>query len=155
MNPDQPAPGDAREALDGLSASRRRLSEGYAHWPWGRHAAFAGLLAALAAVQGLPLPFNVIGDAAVALGAAGVANSDRRRGVFVNGWRRGRTQWIALTCLLVTTALGLFGLWLSRDRGLTYAPLAVGAAIFPMGLVASKLWEAVYRRELEGRPLER
>ncbi|CAN5208111.1 hypothetical protein BH09PSE2_BH09PSE2_17040 [soil metagenome] len=144
-------PPEAQDALAELQASRRRLSAGYAHWSWGRHAAFAALLAALAAVQGLPLPFNVVGDVAVGLGALGVANSDRRRGMFVNGWRKGRTRWIAFVCLFVTTALGLFGLWLSRDRGLTYAPLAIGVVIFPMGLAASKLWEGVYRREMEQR----
>ncbi len=144
-------PPEAQAALADLSASRSRLAAGYGRWPWSRHAAFAGLLSVLTAVQGLPLPFNVIGDAFVALGAAAVVAQDRRRGVFVNGWRKGRTQWIAFTCALLATAAGLFGLWLSRDRGLTFAPVVMGVALFPVGLIASKLWEHIYRREMEQR----
>jgi hypothetical protein len=143
-------PDDALETLAAAAAARRRLALAQAAWPWSRHAAFAGLLAALAAAQALPLPFNVVADGGIAFAAAGVAALDRRRrGVFVNGWRAGRTQGVALLAVLMATVLGLVGLWLSRQRGLVFAPLAVGVVLLPLGFAASRLWEHVYRRELE------
>lgn len=143
-------PSDAGRALAAATESRTRLALAQAHWPWSRHAAFAVLLGGLAAAQALPLPFNVIADVGLAIAASGVAAMDRRRnGVFVNGWRKGRTLWIALLCMALGVGFGLFGLWLSVERGLVWAPVALGVALFPLGLAASKLWEHVYRRELQ------
>ena len=73
----------------------------------------------------------------------------RRRGAFVSGWRRRRTLWITLTLVMLATVMGVFGLWLSRERGLVWAPVALGLGLLPLGLAASKLWEHVYRRELQ------
>ena len=138
------------QSLAALHTARTRLALAQAHWPWSRHAAFAALIAALAAVQGAPLPFNVLGDALICCGAAVIMSTDRkRRGVFVNGWRAGRTLPLTLAVVALTVALGLLGLWLSRERGFAWAPLAIGAVLFPVGLLFSKAWEAIYRRELE------
>ena len=142
-------PADAAEALASVRASRRRLAMSQAHWPWSRHAGFAVLLGGVAAVQALPIPFNVATELGMALAAGGVAAADRRRrGVFVNGWRRGRTLWVTLTMVLLATGVGLFSLWLSH-RGFVWAPVAFGVGLIPIGIAASKLWEHVYRRELQ------
>lgn len=142
-------PSDAAAALAAAQSSRRRLAAAQAHWPWSRHAAFGLLLGGLATVQALPLPLNVTSDSALACLAAAVAAGDRRRGVFVNGWRRGRTLWITLPTVFLAAALGVLGLWLSRERGLAWAPVAFGAVMVPLGMVSSKAWERVYRQELQ------
>ncbi len=143
-------PSNAAGALEAARDSRRRFALEQAHWPLSRHAAFGVLIAGLAAAQAAPLPFNVLADAALACTAAGVAAVDRkRRGVFINGWRSGRTLWVTLVMVGLATVLGLFGLWLSLERGLAWAPIAIGAVLLPVGTVASKVWEQVYRRELQ------
>lgn len=143
-------PSSARDALAAAQASRRRFALAQAPWPWSRHAAWGTLLAGLAAAQALPAPYNVATDAALAFAAAGIAASDRsRRGVFVNGWRHGRTLWITLTIVFVAIVVGLFGLWLSRERGWVWAPVAFGLGLIPVGMAASRLWEHVYNRELQ------
>lgn len=143
-------PSGAAEALTAAKASRRSFALAQGHWPWGRHAAFGVLLAGLTAAQAAPTPFNVWADVGLTFVALGIAREDRRRrGVFVNGWRHGRTLWVTLPVVLLAMAAGLLGLWLARERGLVWAPVALGAALFPVGTVASKAWEQVYRRELQ------
>ena len=143
-------PSHAAEALATAERSRRRFALEQAHWPWSRHAVFGALIGGLAAAQAIPAPYSTCAALALIVVAARVAAADRRRrGVFVSGWRYGRTLWVTAPVAVVAVALTVVGLWLSRERGFAWGPVAIGAALLPAGTLASKLWEQIYRRELQ------
>ena len=143
-------PSRAAEALATADRSRRRFALEQAHWPWSRHAVFGALIGGLAAAQAIPPPYSTCAAVALIGVAARVAAADRRRrGVFVSGWRYGRTLWVTAPMAAAAIAVSLLGLWLSREREVAWAPVAIGAALLPAGTLASKAWEQVYRRELQ------
>lgn len=140
---------EASEGLAAIKASRERLLA-QARWSWGRHAAFGGIMAALVGAQALPTLGQLVVTALVLLAIAAVVQSDRaRKGVWINGWRSGRTRPYTLAMALLSVGAILVGAWLNRSYGLWQAPLALCAAIFLMGTLGSKQWERIYRRELE------
>src|SRR5690606_29212662 len=106
--------------------------------------------AALVLSQG----FGSAGLPITAFALAGVAwlvTDDRRRyGMFVNGYRKGRT--LPLTLLLVAVMLGAMGIQIyARAQGLPlWVKLAIAGGAFVVAMVASIGWTRVYERELKG-----
>ena len=88
----------------------------------------------------------------VACAMAGVAllvRSDRKRmGVFVNGYRKGRTRVVALAMLGVTMVL-VFAEMHARETGLSMAT-RIGIAVLAgvLGIWGSTIWQRVFRKDL-------
>ena len=143
---------EAAEALEAMRRSRAELAAA-ANCPPARHLAFAGLLGGLIAGQAAPRPWPLLIEA-VLLGAMGlVVMWDRRRtGMFINGYRAGRTRPLTFTLLAVTLGLLALALWLKDGMGVAWAPLACGGAAAGGAYFASAWWQRIYRRELESLP---
>lgn len=144
----QPTPIEAAEALAAMQASRARLAAA-AECPPQRHLAFAAVMGGLIATPALPTPFPLLAEGVLLLAIALIVRWDRRRtGMFINGYRAGRTR--PLTFLLLATMLVLYiaGLWLLRERGLYWAPLAAGVIGAIVGYWTSVVWMRVYRDEM-------
>jgi len=139
---------EARAALAAKTFAEQDLARLGTCPPW-RHAAFAALETALVAS---PLAsekgqFGVF--AAILVGLIGIMWSDRRRlGVFINGYRRGRTRMVVLP--LVLTALGLFVVSTLAARVWDHPAIAIAAAVitFPVCYFGSVVWQRVFLREL-------
>ena len=99
---------EARTALAAKTIAEQELARLGTCPPW-RHAAFAVLETALVISPVVPLVARFAILAGMLVGLALIVRSDRRRlGVFINGYRRGRTRLVVMPMLLAV--LGLYGI---------------------------------------------
>lgn len=143
---------EAAQSLEAMRVSREKLAAA-AGCPPERHAAFALALGALVASQAAPV-WGVFATEAVVLAAIPlVILWDRRRtGMFINGYRNGRTRPLTFAMLGFALALGALGVWLKLAHGVWWAPLPCGAAVAAGAWWASSRWMRIYRRELSETP---
>jgi len=137
------------EARAALGAANAKLAE-QAHWPWSRHAAYAGVAGGMVAAQGFAPPLSTVCVAVCVCAIAVIVSADRaKRGVWVSGWRAGRTRWVTVLSLVVSIAAMFAALWANLELNMPWLSFALGGVAFVCALLLSKLWERVYRRELE------
>jgi len=140
----------ALKALDEARAVRADIA-GRVRCPPYRHWLFGLLMGSLVAAPAAPLPYEVAIFVVCMIAVALLIRDQRRRlGFFVNGYRKGRTLWIALPLLVFTETLLYGGMWLKYERHLAWAPLVGGAIMLFVGAAASYAWQRVYRAELTG-----
>jgi uncharacterized membrane protein YhfC len=145
-------PGEATQALEAMRQSRERLAAAV-DCPPARHVIFGLLMGGLVASQAAPPAWTLACEAVLMVGVALVYLWDRRRtGMFVNGYRAGRTRAVTAVILLLTLGLGALGVWLKHGRGLVWGPLACGAVAAVLDTFGSVLWQRVYVRELKQTP---
>lgn len=123
--------------------------------PLWYHPALGLLVGALIAVQGQPTSILLVFYAAYIAGLALLVRAYKRHtGLWVSGYRAGRTRWVALGLATLTMIGGVIAVWLLRERGLTAAPLIFGAIVAVIVTVGGFVWEAAFRADLrDGRPL--
>jgi hypothetical protein len=144
----QPSSVEAAEALAAMRASQARLALA-ANCPPQRHFAFAVLLGGLVATPALRPFYALLAEGVLLIGIAVLVRWDRRRtGMFINGYRAGRTRPLTFLLLAVVLALYAAGFWLSRGRGLWWGPLATGAVAAAIAFQASVVWKRIFRREM-------
>lgn len=147
-----PSSGDAKSALEAMRASRERLAAA-AECPPARHLAFAGLMGGYVASSAAPQHVALVIEGLLLVGVALIFAWDRRRmGVFVNGYRAGRTRTLTYAILIFTLASWGLGYWLSYERGLAWAPLALGVVAAVVAWFASRAWARIFHRELIETP---
>lgn len=138
---------DARAALAAKGEAERRLAQASDCPPW-RHAAFALVMAALVASPAVALPLRMAILVGVFVAIVLIVQSDRRRtGMFVSGYRRGRTLLVTLPLLAIDLGLYLFSVRAGLDGDEATVLLLAGAA-FLVSLVGSVVWQRVFMREL-------
>ena len=144
---------EAKAALEDVSAAERRLAEVGAPYPLWRHAAFGAVMGGLVMSQGLAMPWGTLLFVAAMGSVAWLTIDDRRRyGVFVSGYRMGKTLPLTLA-LLVATVGGMFLMIRARTAGEGLdVRAAIAGAVFLVAFGASLWWTRIYTRELqEGR----
>lgn len=142
-------PIEARAALDSIDDVQRDLALQGATYPLWRHAAFAAVMAALVLGQGFALPIQMALFVPAMAGLAWIVADDRRRyGLFVNGYRKGRT--LPVTLVLVAVMLGAMGgeLYARFNGGSLALKLGIAGLAFGVALGASLWWTRLYHREL-------
>lgn len=142
---------DPHTSLAAIREAESRLAS-RAHWSFGRHAAFGALMGGLVGSYALPNDLPLAGLAVCLLAAGVVVWRDRRRdGLFINGYRAGRTRAATLFVLFVTlAALGLAS-FARYSLNLWWPPLLLGAAVAVVATLGSRRWERAYRAELRGQ----
>ena len=141
---------EAHAALAAKQAAERSIAQLSLCPPW-RHAAFAGIMAALVVSPALPLQWRFADVALALLAVALVARSDRRRlGMFINGYRRGRTRWITFPMLAVLMVLYSLSTLSALDWHWPILSVAFAAVTFVISYFGSVLWQRVFVRELRG-----
>jgi len=139
---------EARAALAAKTLAEQDLARLGTCPPW-RHAAFAALetalvISPLASINGR---FAIL--AVLFVGIFLIIRSDRRRlGVFINGYRRGRTRLVVVPMLLAILALYSLSTLAAFDWHMPWVSLLCTAATFPTCYFGSMLWQNVFRREL-------
>ena len=95
----------------------------------------------------LPLRFGVL--AIIFAGIVLIVQSDRRRlGVFINGYRRGKTRLVTFPMLAVILGLYWLSSYFGEFRGERAVSLALAVLAFGLGMAGSMLWQRVFVREL-------
>jgi len=139
---------EAAAALSAMQQSRERLAAA-ADCPPQRHLAFALLLGGVVAAQAAPPTWTLVIEGLLGLGVAAVIAWDRKRtGMFINGYRAGRTRPLTFAMLLVFIAFDALGVWLKHGLGLVWAPLVCAVVVAVLAYVMSAYWQRIYRREL-------
>ncbi len=139
---------EARAALAAKTLAEQDLARLGTCPPW-RHAAFAALetalvISPLASINGR---FAIL--AVLFVGIFLIIRSDRRRlGVFINGYRRGRTRLVVVPMLLAILALYSLSTLAAFDWHMPWVSLLCAAVTFPTCYFGSMLWQNVFRREL-------
>lgn len=147
----QPSSAEASEALASVRASQAKLLTA-ATCPPERHLAFAALMTGLVACPAAPYPVMFAIEALILVGVGLVVAWDRRRtGMFVNGYRAGKTRWVTFPILIVELAMVAGGYWMAKGQGVTWVPLALAVPAFVTALGGSVLWGRVWKRELTGQ----
>lgn len=145
-------PIEARAALDSMSDAKRALAQSGPKYPLWRHAAFAAVMATLVLGQGFGFPWQLPMLIVPLLAIAWLVADDRKRyGLFVNGYRKGRT--LPLTLVLVALMLGAMGGEIyarANDLGIG-VKLGIAGFAFVVALTMSLWWTRVFDRELLDR----
>ncbi|MDO8294992.1 MAG: hypothetical protein Q7T19_00995 [Caulobacter sp.] len=143
-----PSPADAARMLAEVNAARTEMARRAVAPVW-YHPALGLLIGGLVAVQGQPLwilgPYYLV----FVLGLAGLARVYRARtGMWVNGYRKGRTMIVSLGLAALFVAIMIGSTWLVRAHGLTVAPFVAGVLAALVTTAGGFLWEIAYRRDL-------
>ena len=146
---------ESREAADALAAIRTSRSHLVAacDTPPSRHLAFAGLMGSLVACPAVALPWRFGVLSAILIGLALVIRWDRRRtGMFVNGYRAGRTRTVTFIMLAFCLALYAISVWLADGRHLILPSLGLGLLAMTGAFLGSRAWCRTFAREMTTLP---
>ena len=143
---------EALSALDAVGETDRKMAERM-RWPMWYHASF-GLAEGLI-VTGLSSEEPGTTAAAAGIAMIGLLGwQTRKSGMFVSGFRGGRTRpltWAIIAFLLVAIAVGILAVR-EHPNELQLA-IGLGAIVTLVLTLASMWWERIYRREVrEGGP---
>jgi hypothetical protein len=142
-----PNAADAREALSQIDASRAQLARA-ASCPPERHLAFAALMGAWT-LSPLAGHYQLVALVPVLLAVVLIMRWDRRRiGMFVNGYRRGRTRYVIAGLLLLILPLYFASVYFAFEEKLVWPSIALAAAVALIAYAGSTIWQRVFRREL-------
>lgn len=137
----------ARDALDRIDTSRARLALA-ADCPPARHLAFAAVMGALV-LSPLAGRYQLVTIVPIMLAVVLIIQWDRRRlGMFINGYRRGRTRLVSAGLLLAILSLYFVSARLAHEAKLVWPSILLAAAAMLISYVGSTIWQRVFRREM-------
>ncbi|MGC9197869.1 MAG: hypothetical protein ACP5E5_02895 [Acidobacteriaceae bacterium] len=139
---------EALAALEAKSQAERRLAQ-LSPCPRSRHAAFAAVMAIFVASPAIAVPWRFAALAVVLAAVALIVQWDKRRlGVFINGYRRGKTRLVTLPLLVIELGLYSASLFFAKFPERPRLAFALAAVAFGMAYVGSMIWQRVFVREL-------
>jgi uncharacterized membrane protein len=142
---------DQSEALSALAAKRQaeaQIAKAATCPPW-RHTLFGLLMGGLIATPAFAFPLRMAILVVILCCIPVIIQSDRKRlGMFINGYRRGKTRIVAIGMLLVE--LGVYSISVYYGLGLNdhVMPLLLGLVGVLIGIAGSLLWQRVFVREM-------
>jgi hypothetical protein len=143
-----PAPLEARLALQEAARAHETLAR-RARPPVWYNAALGLLIGALTAAMAGPTWLLIAAEALFCVGLVLLITAYRRKtGLWINGYRAGRTRVVAVSLAVATAALMLAGVWLKREHGLWQAPLVCAPIVAALVTVAGYVWQAAFRADL-------
>lgn len=139
---------DARSALAAKQHAEAQMAKAALCPPW-RHAVFGlmmgGLIASFAFEFVLRTAILVVVLACIPI----IVQSDRKRtGMFINGYRRGKTRIVIAGILLAWMPLYALSVYYGLDRHDHVTPLLLGLVGFLMATAGSVIWQRVFVREM-------
>ena len=141
----------ASESLAAIASANRAVAAASAAPLW-RHAAFGGVMGTIVLSMALDTPLNFALLAGAMAVVAWLVHWDRKHtGMFVNGFRAGRTLPLTLAMLISTLALAVLAARLGNE-GETGLAWLIGLAAFAIAFGTSLLWERIFLREMGVRP---
>lgn len=119
--------------------------------PPSRHLAFAAIMGGYVAAPALPLAARLVAGAMLMVCVALVVRWDKRRtGLFISGYRAGRTRWVLAAMIAVILPLNVAGSVLADRHGLRWPALAMALPVTGFAYAMSCVWMRVFRREMLG-----
>jgi hypothetical protein len=138
----------AQVALDAKQHAEHQLATAALCPPW-RHGVFALIMAVIVGSPAAAMPLQMMLIALVFFGIVLVVRSDRKRlGMFINGYRRGRTRLVTFPLLVIDLVLFGASIYEAHQTAGPIFSLLLGTAAFGVSLTGSILWQRVFVREL-------
>ncbi|NGM49336.1 hypothetical protein G5B46_06935 [Caulobacter sp. 602-2] len=145
-------PAEAARMLAKVEAVSTDLAR-RARAPIWYHPALGLLMGGLVAVQGQSFPVLIGYYLIFLLGLALLVRAYKRHtGMWVSGYRAGRTRWVAVGLAVLTALSLLLSAWLAREHALVAAPFVIGALAAGVVTIGGFVWEAAFRRDLRDGP---
>lgn len=139
---------DALAALEAKRAAEAQLARACNCPPW-RHGLFGLLMGALVVSPAFEQTIRFAMLAAILCCIPLIIHSDRKRmGMFINGYRRGKTRVVALGVLAVELSIYMLSTYYGMVLHNVVVPLALGISGLVIGILGSMLWQRVFVREL-------
>jgi uncharacterized membrane protein len=139
---------DALSALDAKRTAEAQMAKAATCPPW-RHALFGLLMGALIATPAFEFPIRMAILVVILCCIPIIIQSDRKRmGMFINGYRRGKTRIVAFGILAVELSLYAVSVIRGLDHNDHITPLLLGVAGVVIGTIGSILWQRVFVREM-------
>lgn len=142
---------ETSEAMSALEAKRQAEAQmaRAANCPPWRHAMFGLLMGALVASVAFDTPIRFAIMAAILVSIPLIIHSDRKRmGMFIYGYRRGKTRYVIAGYLALWIPLYGFAVHYGLDLHNRVVPLVLGVVAGMIGVVASMMWQRVFVREM-------
>ena len=139
---------EAASALDAKRAAEVQMARAANCPPW-RHAVFGLLMGALVASPAFDTVPRFAILVLILCCIPLIIHSDRKRmGMFINGYRRGKTRIVAIGVLIVELALYFVSVTLGLGHDDHTTPLLLGVIGVLIGIGGSLLWQRVFVREM-------
>jgi hypothetical protein len=139
---------EAMSALDAKRAAEMQIAKAATCPPW-RHAVFGLMMGGLIASPAFEFPMRMAILVAILCCIPVIIQSDRKRlGMFINGYRRGKTRVVAIGIVIVEMLLYAFSVVRGLDHNDHVTPLILGVGGVLIGIAGSMLWQRVFAREM-------
>jgi hypothetical protein len=139
---------DALRMLAEVQAANNEMAK-RAKAPVWYHPALGLLMGGLAAVQAAPIGWQYGYFVVVGVGLWLLVKAyTRKTGMWIYGYRAGRTRIVAVALATLTGATMLTSGWLFHFKHITFAPFVAGGIVAVAATVAGFVWEAAFRRDM-------
>jgi branched-subunit amino acid transport protein len=136
------------EQLELIAAANRQMAErakapGWYHWALG------ALMGGLAAILDAPVTWMLAYYVVFGVGIALLVRAYRKHtGMWIPGYRAGRTRWVAFSGAALIAAIMLGSVWVRRELGFEGAGIVAGVLVAALVTAKGYIWEKAYRRDL-------
>lgn len=139
---------DALRMLAEVQAANTAMAE-RAKAPIWYHPTLGVLMGGMAAVQAAPIAWMLAYYVVFLVGLVLLVQGYKRKtGMWVYGYRAGRTRIVAVSLAVVTGLLMLNSAWQFREHHVTWAPLVTGVVLAVLVTLAGFVWQAAFRADL-------
>jgi hypothetical protein len=139
---------DPRLALAAKQHAEAQMARAATCPPW-RHAIFGLMMGALVASPAFEMPIRLAILVLMLCCIPIIVQSDRKRmGMFINGYRRGKTRVVAIGILAIELSLYAVAVIRGLNHQDHITPLLLGAVATLVGLAGSILWQRVFVSEM-------
>lgn len=139
---------DPRSALEAKQFAEAQMARAANCPPW-RHAVFGLMMGGLVASPAFDMPIRMSILAFILAMIPVIIRSDRKRmGMFINGYRRGKTRIVAIGIVIVELSIYAVSVVRGLDHNDHITPLVLGVVGAVIGILGSMLWQRVFVREM-------
>lgn len=139
---------EAQSALDAKRQAEAQIARA-ANCPFWRHAVFGVMMGGFVASPALDFPERMALIVIILFTIPLIIHSDRKRmGMFINGYRRGKTRLVTFPILFIELGLYMVGLFRNDHGQDPLTPVLLGVAALVVGILGSLLWQRVFVREM-------
>ena len=139
---------EARSALEAKRHAEAQIARAAQCPPW-RHALFGMLMGGIIASFAFDFVIRTAILVVILACLPIIIHSDRKRtGMFINGYRRGKTRLVIAGILLVWLPLYALSVYYALDLHNHVMPLLLGLVGFVVAAIGSVIWQRVFVREM-------
>ena len=139
----------AENALKSIRNAQAAAGDRFSRDTWSYDLPYSLFAAAFVGGLGLPVPFDALIPVVAGSALLGLAwGWARKHGVWISGTTPRHARWVAAGLGIVIAALAVAAIFARLEGGGIVFSLAIAGATFIAALVGSRLWRAVYRREM-------